>query len=157
MGGKQLRSKGPGGCRRRAVVLEWTQLGQRRAIGLRRARWRWDTSSCARIDAVEWEASGQARRGLVKAGDKRLCSNGHGWVRDKQHHLCHRCQEGESKSDGESTSSSSSRVKVRVRARCHQGEGEGKIDGKGPRACHRRRREGEGEHTLLERGCRDLP
>ena len=58
---------------------------------------------------VEWEASSQARRGLVEAGDKWLCLNGHGWVGDEQHHLCHRCQEGEGKDDGIGTSLSSSR------------------------------------------------
>ena len=46
---------------------------------------------------------------------------------------------------------------MRVRAHCCQGEGEGKVDGEGLRACRRHHQEGEGEHTLLERGCRNLP
>ena len=56
LGGKQLGSKGPGGCGRQVVVLEWTWLGWRQVIGPEKTWWR--------------------------VGDKQLCSNGHGWVRD---------------------------------------------------------------------------
>ena len=58
LGGKQLGLKGPGGCRRQAVVLEWTQLGWRQVIGPEKTWWR--------------------------VGDERLRSNGHSWVGDGQ-------------------------------------------------------------------------
>ena len=87
-----------------AVVLEWTWVGGRQAglveagdkwlclnghdwvgdgwSGPKRVGRGWDTSGCARKDVVRREASSQAWKGLVDAGDEQLHLNGHGWVGD---------------------------------------------------------------------------
>ena len=53
------------------VVLEWTLIGSETSNRARKDLVEVGLSSCTRIDMVRWETSGQARKGLMGAGDMR--------------------------------------------------------------------------------------